>query len=656
MPGIVGIISRRPPDECQFLVNAMIGSMKYEPFYASGTCFVPEMGVYGGWVAHEGSFAAHQSAHRDRNDVTLLFSGECFAPFVAPENSVTNGSAGSDCGSNEPLGLYGEQGHCFVEKLNGLFSGLLIDRKRRRAMLFNDRYGIERLYFYEKGGMTLFASEAKALLQVLPELRAFDDQGVAQFLAFGCTLEGRTLFSNLRFLPGGSLWIFENSVCIRKEQYFHPVNWESQPALTAEAFELELLEVFERILPRYVSSKSNIGISLTGGLDTRMIMACLPKRGTQTICYTFSGLSEETLDAKIAARVAQVCGLEHQVVRIGKDFLSNFGHYVDDTVFVTDGCAGALCAHEIYLNSQARQMSDLRLTGNFGSEILRSMSTFKPINLTKALFNPEINQLLNASMESVSGNAVHPVTFAAFHEIPWNLFGTLAAGRSQLTNRTPYLDNDIVALAFRAPTSSRLSARPALHLINECNPELGRIPTDRGFVWGGSGPSSLVRRLFSEVTFKLDYLHKEGLPHWLSLLEPLIGSLSKHGLLGLHKYLPYRTWFRRELATYILDVLNDKRIQRLPYWNSSFLASVARDHVQGRKNYIREIHAILTLEAVERLLIRGSSERSGRTAEAVPGAGQYANAGKTGPKQPNSATGKLLGNSETRSAREPKGR
>lgn len=341
-----------------------------------------------------------------------------------------------------------------------------------------------------------------------------------------------------------------------------------------------------------------------------MIMACLAKSSiSKPVCYTFAGLTEETLDVQIASRVAQVCGLEHCTLRIGTDFLTNFGHYVDHTVFATDGCAGALGAYEGYLNSQARELSAVRLTGNYGSEILRSMSTFKPISLTNALINTEFSQRLNSSMSSVSHNSFHPVTFAAFQEIPWSLFGTLASARSQLTCRTPYLDNEIVALAFRAPTSSRLSPRPALRLVSENNPELGRIPTDRGVVWEGRGPSLLIKRLFSEVTFKLDYLCNEGLPHCFSSLDPLIGSLSKFGLLGLHKFLPYRSWFRQELATYINDVLNDTHTQQFPYWNSSFLASIARDHAKGRKNYIREIHAILTLEATERLLVQVPTTR-----------------------------------------------
>lgn len=608
MPGIVGIVSRQSPDQCERYVRAMIGTMKHERFYASGTCFVPEFGVYGGWVAHEDSFAACQSARGERNDVTLLFSGECFPPLHSSGRPASTEHQGSDRDVDELLRLYDEKGDSFVSLLNGLFSGLLIDRKRKRALLFNDRYGIERIYYYEKDGTAFFASEAKALLQVVPKLRAFDDEGVAQYLMFGCTLGGRTLFRNVRLLPRGSLWIFDGDLLGRKNQYFRPEEWESQQVLGDEAFELEFIETFRRILPRYVSSDSAIGISLTGGLDTRMIMACLPRGLVQPVCYTFSGLTEEMLDARLAARVARVCGLDHHVLRIDLDFLANYSNYVDRTVYVTDGCAGALGAHEIYLNAQARLLSPVRLTGNFGSEILRSHSTFKPIGLSVELIHADFSQMLNSSVQNVSGTEVHPISLAAFREIPWNLFGILAAARSQLTFRTPYLDNEIVELAYRAPSSSRQSPRSALRLVNESNPELSRIPTDRGLVWGSRGPFHVMRRLFSEVTFKLDYLYTEGLPHSLSPFDPLIGSLSNLGLLGLHKYLPYRRWFRKELATYIDNVLTDARTQRLPYWNSRFLTSIVADHVRGRKNYIREINVILTLEAAERLLMRSSSE------------------------------------------------
>jgi asparagine synthase (glutamine-hydrolysing) len=299
-------------------------------------------------------------------------------------------------------------------------------------------------------------------------------------------------------------------------------------------------------------------------------------------------------------------GIEHRVLRIGADFVSNYGMYVDKTVAATDGCFGATGAHEVYLNAKARQLAPIRLTGNFGSEVLRSMSTFKPLGLASALFQPDFAPIVASSARAIANGHGHPVTFSVFREIPTSLFGSLAAGRSQVTFRTPYLDNDIVALAYRAPAHARQSPDSALHLIGRSHAVLGRIPTDRGVVVGGNGAMHALRRLFAEVTFKLDYLHKEGLPHRLSPLDPAIDGLSKFGVLGLHKYLPYRRWFRNELSPYIRQVLSDARTSRLPYWSRECLTSIADDHISGKRNYVREINAVMTLEAVERLLVRSA--------------------------------------------------
>src|SRR6266436_4192064 len=352
MPGIVGIISQRPSEECQDLMTSMARSIMHESFYKSGMYAAPEMGIYAGWVAHEDSFAAGQVFFNERKDIALLFSGEC---FVDPETGAELKRKGHELG--EAAGswlvhLYEEEGDQFFEKLNGLFSGLLIDKKRNRAFLFNDRYGLERIYWHDTKDATYFASEAKALLSVLPELRQFDEEGVAQYLTLGCTVEERTLFRGVQLLPGGAVWSFENGRC-QKRTYFSPQTWEAQPVLTAERFESEFQETFNRILPRYFTSQSRIGISLTGGLDTRMIMACRPDSARDLVCYTFSGEKGLTLDDRLAARVAESCGLEHRLLRIGSDFFSDFADHVDRTVYITDGCLGALGAHETYLNAQA---------------------------------------------------------------------------------------------------------------------------------------------------------------------------------------------------------------------------------------------------------------------------------------------------------------
>ena len=587
MPGLAGIISRQPAAVCERAVAAMVESMRHEPFYESGVTSAPELGVYAGWTAHVMSAAARQSASHTHISVSVILAGECL----------------SDGHDSCLTALYTKRGDAFVGDLNGLFSGLVIDRDRRRAVLFNDRYGMERIYFHETPDALFFASEAKALLCAIPETRALDEQGAAQFLAFGSTLDWRTLFRGIKLLEGGSIWTFAEGGSSRS-RYFVPAEWESRPVLSESAFEEEFGRTFQRVLPRYLKSEEAIGISLTGGLDTRMIMACLPALATPPVTYTFSGRHESTLDERIAKQVAAARGLEHHILRLGPDFLSGYGRLVDRTVYITDGCFGATGTHEVYLNAKARQLAPIRLTGNFGSEVLRSMSTFKSIGLTKDLVSADFSPLVATAIRDSQYTSVHPVTFAAFKEIPWSLFGSLAAGRSQTTFRTPYLDNDVVAVAYQAPVTSRQSPHAALRLIRERGAELALIPTDRGLSMRGSSAFDTARQVAAQVTFKLDYLHTEGLPHWLMPFDPLLGSLSRVGILGWHKYLPFRHWFRHQLSRHVSDVLTDSSMSRLTVLNRSMLPTIAREHIAGRRNYVREIGAALTLDAIDRLLIR----------------------------------------------------
>lgn len=567
----------------------MVATLQHHAESESGVVFAPDLGVYAGWAAHAGSFAARQCAAVPGSTTALVFVGECFG-----------GDASVAC-------QHAMRGNGFVAKLNGLFAGLLIDREQRQALLFNDRFGSERLYTFDKDGATYFASEAKALLAVLPELRAFDDTGVAQWLAFGSTLGGHTLFRGLALVPGGSVWRFGPGAPLQRERYFVPAEWEALPTLKDAEFEAQLSDTFSRLLPDYLAGAEPVGLSLTGGLDTRMIAACLPGDALPDVAYTYASDDDQLLDLTIARHVAAARGIPHRALRIGGDFLTQFPRHLDRTVWISDGNAGALAAHELPLSELARALAPVRLTGNFGSEVLRSMSTFKRTGPGNDLLEPALAARVDAVVAEQRARAVHPVTHAAFEEVPWHLFGTLAVGRSQLTFRTPFMDNGIVELAYRAPPPSRLTAGPSLRLIHDHEPALATLPTDRGLAWGSTGPRARWRRLGAEITFKLDYWHKEGLPDALVRCEGLLGALSHFGLLGQHKFLAYRSWFSGALAPYAEQVMSDARMHGLPFWNRTALSTMAREHAQGRHNRLREIHAVLTLEAVRRLLLDDAS-------------------------------------------------
>jgi len=103
---------------------------------------------------------------------------------------------------------------------------------------------MHRLYYYESESAFYFAAEAKAILAVLPELRAIDPRGLGEFVACGAVLENRTLFKGIHVLPPASAWVFQNSVLERKGTYFDSKEWEEQSSLAPEAYYQELRDVF----------------------------------------------------------------------------------------------------------------------------------------------------------------------------------------------------------------------------------------------------------------------------------------------------------------------------------------------------------------------------------------------------------------------------
>jgi asparagine synthase (glutamine-hydrolysing) len=615
MPGIVGFISRRPavPWEAESQVEQMLNVMRHQPSYVSGRYNAPEMGLYAGWIAHGESFAANQVFRDEQRKVTLLFSGECFLDSETYAFLARRGYAIESGLGNWLIPLYLERGDGFFEQLNGLFSGLVIDYRHRRAFLFNDRYGMERLYWHENDDAFYFASEAKALLRILPELRVFDKQGIIEYIRFGCTICPRTLFKGIETLPPGSVWSFEGGQR-KRSKYFEFQKWEAKAPHSPSEFRADFEETFKRVLPRYLQTNEEIGISLTAGLDGRIIMACLP-REVRPVCYTFAGQSQNLLDAQIAAKVAAACGLKHHVLRIGPDFFNDFSLHVDRTVYITDGCLGLFGTHEAYFNMQARRLALVRITGVFGGEIFREVSFYKPMHFNRELLHSDWRDLCQNAEVDHTSDKLHPVTAAITGEIPDRRFGVIAAGRSQTVFRTPYLDNELVTLAYRTPPALRGSPEPVIAAIRNNSEQLSRIPTDLGFLGKDNSIGSAPRRMFERATFKLDYFYSEGLPSSLRRFNPLLDLFEVgDAFFGRHKFLQYRRWFQRDLARFVNEKIREVASHESELWNSAYLRGMLTADAKRKVSYSREINTILTLEAIDRLFFRGFGTQSNASA------------------------------------------
>src|SRR5262249_21337252 len=136
MPGIVGLVTTMPSEWAETRLRRMVETIRHEPFYSTGTWVDRSAGVYIGWAERKDSFSDGMPLRNERGDVVLIFSGEEFPePGVACRLKQLGHTVGS--GAASYLVHVYEEDRSFPATLNGRFHGVVIDRTRGKAKLFN---------------------------------------------------------------------------------------------------------------------------------------------------------------------------------------------------------------------------------------------------------------------------------------------------------------------------------------------------------------------------------------------------------------------------------------------------------------------------------------------------------------------------------------
>lgn len=605
MPGIVGIIGAGPPKENQFELSRMLACMIHESSYVSGTYLNEYLGLSLGWVSHEGSFSDCMPVWNESKEICLIFSGEDFRDSDEIDRLRASGHECNPENASYLVHLYEEMGLEFIKRLNGWFSGVLVDLREPIVVLFNDRYGLNRIYYHENYKGFYFSSEAKSLLKILPGVRQLDLHSLGETFSCGCVLQNRTLFQGIALLPPASAWRFAGTPDVKKDVYVRPEHWEKQPLLGGDEYFERLTEIFARILPRYLRGAGLMGMSLTGGLDGRMIMAWANRPRGRLPCYTFGSSYRDCADVRIARQVANLCLQPHETIVVGSQFFAEFASLAEKTVFVSDGTMDVTGSVELYVNRIASRIAPIRLTGNYGSEIVRGNVAFGPQAFDENVLEPKFAQLVGkASTTYTSEREGHPVSFIAFKQVPWHHHSRFVVEQSQLTVRSPYLDNELVSLMYQAPPDLVVSKKPSSRLIEQGNADLARIPTDRGLLYRPIPVITKCHHLYEEFTFKAEYAYDYGMPQWLARIDHMLAPLHLERMfLGRHKFYHFRVWYRDKLSPYLRDVLLDSRTRARPYLNGQQLEKMVNSHIKGYGNYTSEIHRLLTVELIQRQLI-----------------------------------------------------
>ena len=176
----------------------MLQSIRHEKFYSSGTFADELLGLSVGWAVHPRGFSDCMPIWNPTRTCVLFFHGEHHPDReqVARLAEFADMPIGGD--ARLVLRLYEQEGLRFLSRLNGCFQGVLADLRRQQVFLFNDRLGMQRLYYADVGSSFVLWSEAKALLKICGALRRLDSEALESFLPAAVRL--RTGPCSRRFL------------------------------------------------------------------------------------------------------------------------------------------------------------------------------------------------------------------------------------------------------------------------------------------------------------------------------------------------------------------------------------------------------------------------------------------------------------------------
>lgn len=186
--------------------------------------------------------------------------------------------------------LYRRDGDRFVDRLNGQFAIALWDASRRRLLLARDRAGIRPLYYTRARGRHWFASECKALLEVLPDCARIDPDGLLQAFTLWGPSDPDTLFEGIRSLPPGHLLAVEADGRESLTRYW---DWRFPRAGDPPSFASiddavhELRALLADSVRLQLRADVPVGAYLSGGLDSSGIVALARQAGIAQV-RTFS--------------------------------------------------------------------------------------------------------------------------------------------------------------------------------------------------------------------------------------------------------------------------------------------------------------------------------------------------------------------------------
>ena len=260
----------------------------------------------------------HQPMANEDESIWIAFNGEIYNHADHREPLMARGHRFRTRSDTEAIvHLYEEHGSACPRELRGMFGFAIWDEKRQSLLLARDRSGIKPLFYaITPGGDLVFGSEIKAILASGLIEAELDDSAVAEYFALGTVSGSRTLFRGInKLVPGHTLEWRDGHV--RIERYWQPPAYEPGRISYRDLGDAadDFWRRFVEAVGITLMSDVPLGVFLSGGLDSSLIVAAMREHGVDAL-RTFSvGFAEaEASELPFARIVSETFRTEHHEV------------------------------------------------------------------------------------------------------------------------------------------------------------------------------------------------------------------------------------------------------------------------------------------------------------------------------------------------------
>jgi len=538
--------------------------------------------------------------------LVLVMEGELFETGGLCQELARKGYPAMQASDPElALYLYESEGVGGFCRLQGVFALAVWDVERRQLVLANDRFGLRPLYYTQGPGLFAFAGEIKGLLALEGVSREIDDDAVAEFFAFEHVMGDKTLFREIHLLPPATVLTVRDGVVSRSSYWsleYAPVSAER----SEEAWVEEMVDLLSQAVRRRLREGVVVGLPLSGGLDSRTLLAVATQvLGVSLRTYTY-GLPGSQ-DICRAQEVARVAGVPQRTLYLAEDYLSA---YAEQTVERGEGLLSCLHSHGFALHAMADECQVMML-GNGADILFYTFRSYRPQLLTMQdglamnlfrvtnhpfreeemahLFSeqyyPRIKERAFASLESalakLSPNSVDNIYDAhrllGYHRR--SVLQGLFTINHRLEYREPYYDYDVVDFALRVPPHLRWNRKIHRMVLARLSPALARLPEG-----APAKPHGL------RWVWQLTWQRLKRLGTRLGLARPAWLRHHSYNFAGLSYLLQTanRAW--------VEGILLSPRTLERGYFRPETIRQLVSDHMSGQRNVSYQLGVLVTFE------------------------------------------------------------